>query len=183
MKKLTFNLSWALVLGMLLFSACKGDDGGVGPAGPAGAAGTPGPSGSAGPAGTANVTYSAWLDVTFDSLGFASIRAPKLTASILNQGDVKVYFNFNTSADPFIVPLPCSVTNGALPNIEITPFLSIDTIGLESNYLLSTATNPAGAKIRQFRYILIPGGTAARKANDVDWKNYEAVKAYLGLKD
>jgi hypothetical protein len=33
----------------------------------------------------------------------------------------------------------------------------------------------------QYRYVLIPGGASVRR--NVNWNNYEEVKAYLGLKD
>ncbi len=35
----------------------------------------------------------------------------------------------------------------------------------------------------QYRYILIPGGTSARMAKSINWNDYKAVQAYLGLKD
>ena len=38
-----------------------------------------------------------------------------------------------------------------------------------------------GNQVFQYRYILIPGGKAARSA--IDWNNYAAVKKYLNLKD
>jgi len=46
----------------------------------------------------------------------------------------------------------------------------------------STFTS-GGSKAWQYRYVVIPGGTAARTAKTINWNNYAEVKAYLGLKN
>ncbi len=187
MKKLTFTLMATVMSSIMLFSACSKE----GPAGPAGATGAQGPAGAtgtAGPAGTANVIYSAWTDVTYipideDEDGttdffYSEIEAPKLDLSILGTGEVKVYFNLGTQGDPYIVPLPYS-------DLILTAFF-LNTIELNAGANFSTTTNDAGEKVRQYRYVLIPGGTAARqKAGTVavDWNNYQVVKDYLQLAD
>src|SRR5215207_3107608 len=110
MKKFNFSLAGFLLAVVLIFAYCSkdgeaGPQGAAGPQGPAGPAGPTGGTGTAGPAGTANVIYSNWTDTTrwrpdtvmvgsvvVDTLGyFATISAPKLTASILNTGEIKVY--------------------------------------------------------------------------------------------
>ncbi|MBS1737984.1 MAG: collagen-like protein, partial [Bacteroidetes bacterium] len=175
---------------LISFSSCSKE----GPQGPQGAQGPPGPTGAAGPQGpqgTANVIYSGWLDVTFaadtihdgnkiDTLGFyATIDAPKLTSEILTSGEMKVYINLGTAADPYISPLPYfSPYNG----ITIEPNFAIGAIDIYSNLNVSTRTQN-GSKTWQYRYILVPGGTAARKASTVDWNDYNAVKKYLNLTD
>jgi hypothetical protein len=118
---------------------------------------------------------------TGDTLAFtATIAAPKLTKEIVNSGEIKVYFNWGTAAAPEVDPLP-------LFDIYIGGGLSCTTTFYEgeifmiSNFDLSSRNNTAGVKTFQFRYILIPGGTTARQA--VNWNDYKAVKAYLGLKD
>ncbi|HEX8174310.1 MAG TPA: hypothetical protein VF543_04225, partial [Pyrinomonadaceae bacterium] len=71
--------------------------------------------------------------------------------------------------------------SGILTNV----YFARNTISLFANSDLSTYTEN-GNKFYQFRYVLIPGGTAAgRKPNGstVDWNNYAEVKRYLGLKD
>jgi hypothetical protein len=184
MKKSIFLLPCVVcaVVGMLLISCKKGD---TGPAGAAGAAGPAGPAGAAGVAGatgTANVIYSTWIDTAtwvvdtqhngavIDTLGyFANFNAPKLDLNILTTGEIKVYVNANTTADPTVFPLPYN--NGSL-FIDVAFFLN--TIQLFSNGKLTGVP---------FRYVLIPGGTAARTYKSIDWKNYAEVKAYLGLKD
>jgi hypothetical protein len=164
-----------------------------GPAGPAGPAGSTGPQVGAGPkgdTGVANVIYSDWLDVTYkpdtvhngtviDTVGFyVDINAPKLSNAILTNGEIKVYLNLRTAAQPQIVPLPYFDPYGGL---SINPLFFLQTIELYSNGNVSTFTS-AGSKYQQCRYILIPGGVHGSIA-PVDWNNYEAVKKYLGLSD
>src|ERR1017187_515047 len=91
-KSLPISAILFLIITVIIFSCSKG------PAGPTGPAGATGASGATGTTGTANVIYSAWLNVTFqqdanDTNLYAQITAPKLTDSILNLGDIKVYFN------------------------------------------------------------------------------------------
>lgn len=191
-----FNL--LIVLSILFVSCAKtgptGPAGPVGPAGPTGAAGAPGAPGAQGNPGTANVIYSAWLDVTFKPLDTATnpntgkldtisysvdIPAPQLVDSIMNKGDVKVYLNLGSVDTATIVALPFTTFNGIL----INPYFSLGTISLIANADASTVTD-AGKKYLQYRYVIIPGGTAAgRKPNGINWNNYAEVKKYLGLKD
>jgi hypothetical protein len=184
MKKSIFLLPCVVcaVVGMLLISCKKGD---TGPAGATGAAGPAGPAGAAGvpgATGTANVMYSPWIDTTkwnvldtfhvgtvIDTVFIADINVPKLTADILNQGQIQVYFNLNTTASPVIYALPFN--NG---NVFIDVVYAVNTIEMTTNLDLTGLP---------FRYVLIPGGTAARTYKSIDWKNYAEVKAYLGLKD
>jgi hypothetical protein len=175
----------------VLIAACSkdGDTGPAGPAGaqgPAGSNGAAGPAGPAGPAGTANVIYSNWIDTAnfrpdtimtgavIDTIGyFTNISAPKLTLDILNRGEIKVYVNLGSDTDPVVFPLPFN--NGA---VFIDPIFFLGGIQIYSNADL-TGVVP-------FRYVLIPGGTAARpgpNGKPIDWNNYKEVQAYLGLKD
>ena len=180
----TFRL-FSYILGIALvttiFSCAK--EGPAGPAGATGATGAPGPTGAAGPAGpagTANVIYSNWTDtVNYVLLGapdtiVGAWLAPKLTADIVNRGEIKVYANLNTAADPLIVPLPLYGGYFLGEGGFIDVVFSIGEIDLISN------RNIDGLPLR---YILIPGGTTARMANAVNWNDYKAVQKYLGLKD
>lgn len=185
MKKAKYFLPYILCVAIVLsIVSCSksGDTGPAGPAGPAGSAGPAGPAGSAGPAGTANVFYSPWIDTatfkpdtihngaTIDTIGFfANISAAKLDITMLNTGEIKVYVNINTTADPVVFPLPY---NDGSVYIDVVFFLN--TIQLYSNADLTDIP---------FRYILIPGGAPARLAHSIDWKNYKEVQKYLGLKD
>jgi hypothetical protein len=191
----------------LLFAYCKKGD--TGPAGATGAAGQPGGAGPTGPQGpqgdpgTANVIYSEWLDFTysaFDTIhtpsgtGFTvdtvtyqgDITAAKLDSTILANGEIKVYFNFGSSAQPDVVPLPWifPFDNGFSGTAYLTPDFFVGGIEITSNIDLSTArvTLLNGVKSGQYRYILVPGGTGARALRP-NWKDYNAVKAFYGIKD
>lgn len=175
----------SLVAISLLFANCKkGDAGPEGPAGPAGPAGAQGPKGDT---GTANVIYSAWLDVTYtvdiadngDTLGYyANIPAPKLTSAILNSGEMKVYFNFGTTAQPDVVPLPLS---DPFYGLVFTVDYFVQRIYVYANFDPSTVVS-GGNKYYQHRYILIPGSVPGRMAKP-DWKDYNKVKEQLGIPD
>jgi len=165
MKKMSWGSLSVLVLSAsLLFSACsKAKDG---------------TNGTNGATGTANVMYSPWLDVTYtfnttDSAYEATIAAPKLVDSILQKGDVRVYWNANTAASPNIYLLPVG---------DIIISLGAAKINLLAGNNYSSGTI-SGVKVGQYRYVLIPGGVPTGRMATVDWKNYAAVKAYLGLKD
>lgn len=183
MRKLGLMLSASFIIAALTFSSCSKE----GPQGPQGEQGQQGPQGPKGDVGATNVIYSAWLDVTYTSNGVATITAPKLTKDILNSGMVKVYVNLDTSDDPFIVAVPCTIPISLLketpaeadPDAYIDMYLETGKISLVSNYDLSSA---GGAF--QVRYVLIPGSTNARKMSpDVDWNDYKSVQKYLNLKD
>lgn len=191
MKRMQPTAALTLLLGItLLFTACSknGDKGDTGPAGPAGPAGPSGAQGPAGPAGTANVIYSDWLDETFnidaidtirhDTTYFATIAAPKLDTSIVNHGDVKVYFNFGSPAQQVVYALPFNIRGTYMAFL-----FAKQTIEINSNRNFSSGTDGSGAKRFQFRYVLIPGGTHGRAINNIDWNNYTAVKQYLNLRD
>jgi hypothetical protein len=126
------------------------------------------------------VTFDVDSTEAGDTIGFyATIAAPKLTKEILNSGDVKVYLNWGTTDDPVVDPLPLFDVYFGL---SCSTVFTLDGIELYATHDLSTYVDPdLQAKIFQFRYILIPGGTTARQA--IDWKDYKAVKAYLRLKD
>jgi hypothetical protein len=197
--KSSLTLLASLVLITFIFTQCqKGDVGPAGPAGPtgsAGAAGSPGATGPKGDTGTANVIYSAWLDVTYNGLDTvhnndgtidtvlwgASITANKLTQPILDRGEIKVYMKWGTLTNPDIAPLP--ILDPFFTGLIINPEFLLQKIDLYSNFNASTFTDQ-GQKYLQYRYILIPGSVAGRLSKPaVDWNNYNAVKAYLGLTD
>lgn len=188
MKFRLFTISGSFLIAIaLFFASCtkEGPAGPAGPAGPQGAAGPTGATGTQGPAGTANVFYSNWLDVPFttdadSSTWTAEITAARLVDSVIQRGDVKVYWNIGTSAAPVIVPLP---VDALAFGVILTPIFQTGRIRLFASDNLSTVTLTNGQKESQFRYIIIPGGVPTGRLATVDWKDYNAVKAYLGLKD
>lgn len=180
---------------MFMISCSK--EGPAGPAGATGANGANGPAGPAGPAGpkgedaSGSVIYSAWLDVPFkpdtvhlaggniDTVGYyAIIDAPKLTLELVNKADVKVYINSSDASDPVIYPLPYAALSGL--NIQFVAYTQ--KIELYANADVGTVT-VNGKKYQQYRYMIVPGNAQARSAAPVNWSDYAAVKAYLGLKD
>lgn len=176
-KLLPYILGMALIT-LIVSCGKEGPAGPAGAAGPAGPAGASGPAGPAGPAGTANVIYSNWTDtVTYGLLGapdtiVGALRATKLTADILNKGEIKVYANLGSTADPLVLPLPLYGGYFLGPGGFIDVLFSIGEIDIVSN------RNIDGLPLR---YILIPGGATARSA--INWNDYKQVQAYLGLKD
>jgi hypothetical protein len=93
---------------------------------------------------------------------------------------VKVYINLGTAAAPDITPLPYF---DVFAGYSINPSFSANEIYLQATNSFGTYPDTDGVKRQQYRYILIPGGTAARTGKSVDWNNYSEVKAYLKLKD
>lgn len=185
--QMSCGISYALVLSIVFAVVSCSKEGDAGPAGPAGPGGPAGPAGSQGPkgdTGTANVIYSSWLDVTYETdadsaTWVAGIDVPKLDQEMLSTGEIKVYLNLGAANDPVIVPLPY-FDGGFIINVRMFE----QVIALMSNANLSTYTDEdTGDKAQQVRYVLIPGGTAARKAAGIDWNDYQQVKKYLNLKD
>ncbi len=181
-QKYALRMAAVLVaLSFLLVRCSKGGEGPTGPAGPPGATGAPGPT------GTANVIFSPWLDVTYtvdkaqngDTLGFfANITAQKLSADILNGGEMKVYFNYGSTAQPDVAPMP--ITDPFFGLFTTVDFF-VQRIYIYSSFDAGTFTQ-SGNKFQQHRYILIPGGTGARVAQP-DWNDYNKVKAFYNLPD
>jgi hypothetical protein len=126
-----------------------------------------------------------------------TIPAPKLADSILNKGEIKVYFNAGNDAPggQFVLSLPAyepflfTDTLSHPLTLIINPYFTLDTISIISNFDISSFKDNNGNNNFQFRYILIPGGTTALPVSangtkkSINWNDYNEVKAYLGLKD
>ncbi|KAF2510549.1 hypothetical protein [Flavobacterium foetidum] len=194
-RKLVFYstalLSFLFLITSLISCSSDGADGADGAEGVAGPPGPAGPAGPKGDNGTGSVIYSGWLDVTFtpetETLAdgstkivgyFASINVPKLTKELLSTADIKVYINTSSESDPGIYPLPYVNLNGAYIDV----FATTQKIELYSSIDVGTRTLGA-AKVQQYRYMIIPGNVTAKSNSKVDWSDYKAVKAHLGLND
>ena len=200
MKKKSLSIAGIFFLASTLIISSCSKTGPAGATGATGANGAAGATGATGTTGTANVIYSPWLNVTFqpafDTVMYAIIPAPKLTDSILNQGDIKVYVNLGSDStnSELVSPLPLNEsflfsTNTSVLTLVINPYFYADTIQLFSNYDASSYLSN-GYNHFQYRYILIPGGITAlpvsangMKSNTINWNDYNQVKQYLGLKD
>ena len=107
--------------------------------------------------------------------------------SIINKGDIKVYLNAGSdSADNQLV-LPLPITDILITGAIINPYYQSKLINLVSTADASS-DSLRGFHYRQYRYILIPGGTSTFAAsingyNGINWNDYNQVKKYLGLKD
>ncbi|RFS19698.1 hypothetical protein DVR12_21580 [Chitinophaga silvatica] len=194
MKFICRHLPTLLVFSFVFALAACSKDGAQGPAGPAGAQGPAGSAGAAGPKGdpgTANVIYSTWQNVLFDSTFIKNgkdsvwsgeyegyISAPKLTADILTSGSVHVYMNFGTASNPVIAPLPYVADSVYIGNIAAKGVIGIfANVDASSYYVGNNQTDI----YFQYRYVIVPGGVAARSA--INWKDYNEVKKALNLKD
>ncbi len=189
MKRNFSKILLLLFLITIVFANCKkGDTGPAGPAGPTGPNGGAGAPGPKGDTGTANVIYSQWLDVPFlpdtvhngtiiDTLGFfANVTAAKLDSLMISKGEIKVYVNLGSLANPFVAPLPYfDVYSG----VSISPTFSVQRIFMYADADASTVTQN-NVKFLQYRYILIPGSVGG-VMKQTNWNDYNQVKTALGL--
>ena len=155
----------------MIFVSCKKGD--VGPEGPAGPAGAAGPAGPQGPVGTANVIYSNWFkfqstdwaDTTVANFGLGK-RANKMTTSmtqaVIDRGLVMAYAKYDEAGDlagPYALPMiiPATATTQIIVNI-------VPAVGriVYVNYTFPSAGGVGINPNFQFRYVIIPGGTAGR---------------------
>ena len=170
-----------------------GPAGPTGPAGPSGPAGPTGPTGPQGPAGTANVIYSPWTAFTdpnwsastVDIFGKTARRytaaAPGITATILSQGTVLVYFQGGGSPGTVrILPYTTfnfthTVTQVIEPSL-VTGAIQINFWNVENNNDPGTFTGTPGTPPTGniYRYVIIPGGVAGGKTTGIGGTNYNA---------
>ncbi|GGH62420.1 hypothetical protein GCM10011379_12370 [Filimonas zeae] len=151
-----------------------------------------GDQGPQGDSAMANVIYSDWLSADISQWGTPSatdtlrwltvFESKQITADIINKGEVHVYFNLGTAAEPYVFPLPYAT--GAT---YIRPALFVGGIEVWAN-TLSAITGQNGAGIGTYRYVIIPGGVKASARTEggsspVDFNDYNAVKAYYNIKD
>lgn len=176
-----------------------GQTGAQGPAGPQGSTGPQGAAGPQGPAGAANVIYSGWTTITFqsavnyygDTLYIGSITAPQLTAAILNYGDIAVYMRFGaiSGADTSFTVYKLNYISsiGSVSYwVQMQPAVGVINIQANWNPAKGFITFPNTNIVFQFRYILIPGGVAAvalKGGYPPNLNNYESVCSYFGIKN
>ena len=164
-------------------SGVQGPAGPVGPTstvpGPIGPTGPAGATGATGPAGTANVIYSAWTPFIIANWSASTISifgktarqysapAPGITATMLSQGAILVYFQGGGSPGT-IRTLPYTTFNFTQTvNQYIEPSfipgtIQINFYNLDNNVDPGTFTGSPGPPVtgNQYRYVLIPGGVA-----------------------
>ncbi|HTN06410.1 collagen-like protein [Agriterribacter sp.] len=179
MKQFTFLMP-VLAAALLMLSCTK-----EGPEGPQGTTGTPGPAGpqgpqgttgAPGPAGTANVIYSNWLsfqqlqrDTIVDATNFKvnHLPAPDLTQNIIDRGVILVYWRYLTTV--FQLPYTSDAGTGTGPDKTSTiSYIPNPNVIYITRYTHDNTASIGFGSI-QFRYVLIPGGTAAgRNAGETE---------------
>src|SRR5690625_1403601 len=172
----------------------QGEPGPEGPQGPKGDQGEPGPEGPQGEPGTANVIYTEWINIGFSGSQGSIPRSPRsylgrnytayefeipeLTQEIIDQGTVLVYMKMGPrNVNGLITQLPFTLgnTDGTTDStIYITYTLTNGLVRVLSQYLdTNTAFNMV--ETTDFRFVLIPGGTAAAYSFDSDDVEYERI--------
>lgn len=186
------NLIFILIMGISL-SACKKEAGPIGPQGPKGESGAPGATGAKGDKGdtgpkgdpgTANVIFSDWLPIPakptyrYNSEKEYAFNEPKITKEIFDKGTVHAYVRSGGSASIF--QLPYTFYNGYVSQMRI-----LEGYIIYGEQWVSGTVNANWIKadkpdyFSHIRYVIIPGSVKASK--NVDFNNYEAVKAHYNL--
>lgn len=171
---------------------CEGPEGPTGPAGPQGPQGEQGSQGPEGPPGTANVIYSDWI--AFSNANWEApttlggqlrreypVSVSQLNDEILMMGTVAVYVRFDTVEDRiFPLPLTLPLTSGSEQLLDFE--LELNTIIITLHDIEDNSVDPGTfGEVGQYRYIIIPGGTAAKQALP-DLTDYNAVVKFYGIR-
>lgn len=179
---------------LFLISSCKKGD--VGPQGPQGPQGTQGETGSKGEAGSANVKYSAWFTpssyVRTTVYGLSNFTyaaaATEVTQDIIDQGTVLVYGKLNgyndniwptNSVGQLPITLSYIITETSVDTWDAILSPAKITIRMVNSTNTYTTLNHA----HQFRYIVIPGGSAisGRVSRDYQSMSYSEVCSLLQI--
>lgn len=172
-----------------IFASCQGPEGPIGPSGKDGDKGAQGETGSKGETGTANVIYSAWTQPvtnwtpsTIDNLQKYSftMNAPSLSSTILSSGVVLVYTRL-ASENGQVRQLPYTFYGGFTKS-HYDFALSANTVRVWYTSLEPYGTLvPSGG---EFRYVIIPGGQAARFASaELKSMSYNDIKTRFNIPD
>lgn len=172
------------LLGSLSALSCEGPTGSDGPAGPQG---EPGPQGPKGDEGTANVIFSDWMDIVWNTADSPTNRAmyieePRVLGDFMDNGTLIIYLKqSNPSLGVVVLSLPylqgTSYFYSVIADLPADDIAGILVIVRSTDG--STVTDAEGV---QLRYVLVPGGIPAKMPPDF-WKDYEAVSSYYGIPD
>lgn len=140
--------------------------------------------------GTANVIYSSWIE--FDSSGWTSLQsrfgmdfreypisAPRIDSDIKNSGVVLGYISFVCCTD--VDPLPVVIDNDSKVSFE---YVEGEIQVKRHNFPDATGDPGTFGSGNQFRYVIIPGGVAAKsKLSQKQLKEmpYQQVKRRFGI--
>ncbi len=181
----------------------KGDRGDTGAQGPAG------PRGEQGPAGVGNVIYSDWIRPSSTNVtreGELVLNVPRLTASILNTGEVYVFMRYQRTGEVFpleghmrsyygfrhtldvgritvyAVPVLAARVRNGIPVVQaITGLLPLVPAPVLLGASAALLQDPNPLPDYDYRYVLIPGG--AQATSRVDMTDYSQVQGALGIKN
>lgn len=163
MKTASTKFLTAIVI--ISLTACSdGDPGPTGPQGPQGEQGTQGPGGEKGDPGTANVIYSEWLDIEWNSANdpnykTMSIPEPMITSEFLEKGGVALFFLRLVSGDlTLVVPVPYQQASVYLTSVAQIK-AGESTLGLMAMTHDGSSFSEDLFEGLEVRYVLIPGGT------------------------
>lgn len=188
------SLLLSLLIGLVfMFNACKGPQGEVGPQGATGAKGETGATGPQGPKGDTGasgvsgtgISTTGTIIIKFGSVTHTgselAFDLKSLTEEQINNS--AFFFYVNTSQTSTLwAPIP-----GVVPNSNNSYRFSINTQPAGYTFPRLYLLRNSGTGSETFpssRAVIVPASEIrnGRKAN-VDFSNYEAVKAYYHLKD
>jgi len=163
---------------MLLFAACEGPEGPIGPPGP------PGPPGLDGNANVFSINYVIIADDWVDDgqpgdpefFRFLDLSVPEITQDIVDNGLVLVYYRVDENERWNI--LPFTIINHDPPFTQVFDF-TYDP-GFVTLYV--KATDRDGDLFEGDVRVIVAEGIPITKT-EIDFSNYEEVKALFGLKD
>jgi len=171
--KLFFVLAIAATF---LFQSCT-KEGPAGPAGATGATGAQGPTGPAGPASnggvsSASITTSNWSYISPSWV--LTLTYSVITQDILDNGAVFVYNKVGTSY--FQLPYTLYPTSSYSRTADFEHYVG----GLKIFVTDSDLTQPVNPGTQTFKVVVIDG---TAKNPNVNYNDYNSVKAYYGLVD
>lgn len=124
-----------------------------------------------------------------------SFAAPEITQEILDKGHVYAYLkhsNGNTYAPlPYASKFVSNSTGEVVGSYLTTILLGVGSFSLNQDWLTPAPIAPGFANATgvlggwtHLRYIIVPGGVAARKADGgLDYSDFEAVKKHFNWQD
>jgi len=157
MKKV--STTFLIAIAMISLSACG--DGDPGPVGPQGEQGIVGEKGDA---GTANVIYSEWMDIDWNSANdpnykTMSIPEPMITTDFLEKGGVSLFFLRVVSGDvTLVVPIPYQQGDVYLTSVAQIK-AGVSAVGVMAMTHDGSPFSEDLFEGVEIRYVLIPGGT------------------------
>lgn len=165
-----------------------------GPEGPQGSQGAKGDKGDKGDTGITNVIYSDWFTppaytatMVFGTRNLDFTKAaPAITQDILDKGSIITYgklTGYSSSIWPAtqIGKLPVTLTyiEGGTQTDTWSAYYTPGNLRI--NFVNNTNYYTTLAVTHSFRYVIIPGSIAGRKASGIDWNNYQEVCKHFNI--